>query len=171
MKRRTWIQAALAVPAVGVLPALAQQPPAPRDEFAKIETAAAAERVAEPALKFFSKAEYAALERLAAAILPALDSKPGAVEAGVPPFLDFLISQSPAPRKKLYRDGLARLNAGATLDSLKDPWTYQPPADPFKRFLREAKADIIQATFSSKEWIEARSGGRGGSGTYYLAVD
>ena len=39
------------------------------------------------------------------------------------------------------------------------------------RFLREAKADILQATFNSREWIEARTGGRGGAGTYYLAVD
>ena len=73
--------------------------------------------------------------------------------------------------RNFYRDGLARLIGGASLDPLREPWTYQPPADPFKRFLREAKADILQATFNSREWIEARSGGRGGAGTYYLAVD
>ena len=173
MKRRTWIQTALAVPAAVALPASAQEPAAParRDEFAKIETAPSAEQAAEPALKFFSNPEFVALERLAAAIMPSIDGKPGAIEAGVPAFLDFLISQSPAARQKLYRDGLARLNAGGTLASLSEPWTYKPPTDSFKRFLREAKSDLLQATFNSREWIEARTNGRGGAGTYYLAVD
>ena len=171
MKRRTLFrtasQTALAAPALVV----AQQAPAPRDEFAKIDTAASAASIGEPVLQFFSKAEFAALEKLAAAILPSVNGKPGALEAGVPAFLDFLLSQSPAPKQKLYRDGIARLIAGATLDPLKDPWTYAAPTDPFKHFLREAKIEIVQATFNSREWIEARSGGRGSTGTYYLAVD
>ena len=145
--------------------------PAARDEFAKIDIAPSAGNIGDPILKFFSKNEYVTLEKLAAAILPAADGKPGAIEGGVPAFLDFLLSQSPAAKQKVYREGLARLAAGATLHALTEPWTYQPPADPFRRFLREAKADILQATFNSREWIEARSGGRGGSGTYYLAVD
>ncbi len=163
----------MAAPALAALPAAAAPQPgtAQRDEFAKIDTETATERAGDPVPRFFTKAEYAALERLAAAILPSADGKPGALEAGVPAFLDFLISRSPAPRQKLYREGLAKLSAGATLDSLKGPWTYKPPADAFRRFLREAKADIIRATFNSKEWIESRPGGRGGAGTYYLAVD
>lgn len=169
MKRRTLfrtaIQTALAVPAV------AQQERPVRDEFAKIDSAASAASIGEPVLKFCSKAEFAALEKLSSAILPSVDGKPGALEAAVPAFLDFLVAQSPVPKQKLYRDGLARLMAGATLEALKDPWTYAAPTDPFKRFLREAKIDIVQATFNSREWIEARSGGRGGTGTYYLAVD
>jgi len=171
MKRRNWIKTMMAAPGLVALPAAAQQAPAARDEFARIDTGTASERVGEPLLMFFTKAEFAALERLAAAILPAMDGKPGALEAGVPAFLDFLLSQSPAPRQKLYREGLAKLNEGATLDGLKEKPTYKPPADPFARFLREAKADVLQATFNSKEWIEARAGGRGGAGTYYLAVD
>ena len=177
MKRRTLfrtaIQTALAAPVLVAIPAARAQQvlTAPRDEFAKIDTAQSAANIGDPVLKYFSKSEFAALERLASAILPSVNGKPGALEAGVPAFLDFLISQSPAPRQKLYREGLARLAAGASLDTLNEPWTHQPPADPFKRFLREAKADIIQATFNSREWIEARQGGRGGAGTYYLAVD
>lgn len=170
MRRRTWIQTALAVPLA--LPAVAQQSNPPlRDELKIIETATSADRAAEPSVQFFSKAEYAALERLARAIMPSVGGKPGAIEAGVPAFLDFLISQSPLARQKLYRDGLARLSGGGSLDSLAEPWTYKAPADPFKRFLREAKSDILQATFNSREWIEARAGGRGGAGTYYLAVE
>ena len=158
------------MPAAGAaLPAAAQT--AARDEFAKVETGNSAELVGDAAHHFFSKSEYSALEHLADAIMPAVNGTPGAVTAGVPAFLDFLISQSPAERQHLYREGLARLSAGASLDPLTEPWTYRPPADPFRRFLREAKTDILQATFNSREWIEARTGGRGGAGTYYLAVE
>ena len=171
MKRRTWIQTALAAPAALAVPAAAQQQAIekPKDEFAKVETAGGP--LGEPVHKFFSQQEYAALERLSAAILPAVGGRPGAIEAGVPAFLDFLISQSPAKRQKSYRDGLARLSAGASVELLTQPWTYAVPKDPFQRFLREAKEDILQATFNSREWIEARPERRGGAGTYYLAVD
>jgi hypothetical protein len=180
MRRRRWIQTVLAAPAVAALPAAAeaepqQPPPTSRDEFAKIETAPSAERTGEPLHQFFSKSEYAALERLSNAILPPLNGKPGAIDAGVPSFLDFLISQSPAARQKLYRDGLAHLNSGKPLGELlqplSEPWTHQSPADPFLRFLREAKDDILAAAFNSREWIEARTNRRGGAGTYYLTVD
>ena len=168
MKRRNWIKTALAVPGLVALPAAAQQP---RDEFAKVETVPAADRAGEPVPMFFSKAEYAALEKLAVAIMPSVDGKPGALQAGVPAFLDFHVSQSPTGRQQLYRDGLARFGAGAGLGPLSEPWTHEPSSDPYKRFLREAKIDIVQATFNSREWIEARPGGRGGAGTYYLAVE
>jgi len=181
MKRRRWIQTVLAAPAAAAAAAAqAQQTstekPA-RDEFAKVETAGSADPSAEPLHMFFSAHEYVALERLANAILPPLNGKPGALDCGVPAFLDFLISQSPAPRQKLYRDGLAHLNSGKPLDELLKPlaapWTYKEPSDPFHRFLRDAKEDILEATFNSREWIDARTGAgrRGGSGTYYLAVD
>jgi len=173
MNRRTWIQTAIVLPAAAALPAAAQAPApsAAKDEFAKIDTAGSPEQGGDPVHRFFSKDHYAALEKLAGQILPAVGTRPGAVEAGVPAFLDFLISQSPADRQKLYRDGLDRLHKGATIDSLTEPWTYKTPTDPFKRFLREAKEDILQATFASREWIAARSERRGGSGTYYLAVE
>lgn len=176
MKRRTWISTALAGPLAAA--AAAQQPPqsqAPaKDEFAPIETTPSLEANAEAAApRWLSKNDFAALTALANAIVPSTGGKPGALDAGVPAFLDFLLSQSPAPRQQLYRDGLARLrhlDLATALQPLNDPWTYQPPADPFVRFLREAKDDIIAATFSSREWIAA-SGRRGGSGTYYLSMD
>jgi hypothetical protein len=177
MKRRRWIQTVLAVPAVAALPAVEAepQPPAARDEFAKVETAPSPIGAGEPLHTFFSTSEFAALERLASAILPPLNGKPGALDAGAPAFLDFLISQSPASRQKLYRDGLAQLNSGHPIDEILRPlsesWTHQPPTDPLARFLREAKADILEATFNSREWIEARASRRGGAGTYYLAVE
>ena len=100
MRRRTWIKAALAVPATATLPAVAQQPlTAARSEFGKIDTVGSAGVAAEPVHKFFSAVEYAAVERLADAIMPSLNGKPGALAAGVPAFVVFLISQSPAGRQ------------------------------------------------------------------------
>ena len=43
----------------------------------------------------------------------ALDGNPGALDAGAPEFLDFLIGASLPDRQKLYRDGLDALNAQA----------------------------------------------------------
>lgn len=171
--------AAPAAAAVVALPAdaaeAADTQPQVRDDFAKIEIAGSPVANADPQHAFFSKSEYAALERLANAILPPLNGKPGALEAQVPAFLDFLLSQSPKPRQTLYRDGLARIANGQPIEQLlkplSAPWTYRDPEDPFARFLREAKQDILEATFNSREWIEARAGRRGGVGTYYLAVD
>ena len=48
------------------------------------------------------------------------------------------------------------------------------PADPFARFLREAKEDLIAATMSSHEWSDAQAaaGRRGtGIGTYWYPVE
>jgi hypothetical protein len=53
-------------------------------------------------------------------------------------------------------------------------WTYAAPADPFARFLREAKEDLITATMNSREVIEAQAaaGRRGaGIGTYWYPVE
>ena len=60
------------------------------------------------------------------------------------------------------------------LAPLKEPWTYAAPADPFVRFLRAAKEDLIAATLNSREFAEAQTarGGRAsGMGTYWLPVD
>ncbi|HEY3740246.1 MAG TPA: gluconate 2-dehydrogenase subunit 3 family protein [Bryobacteraceae bacterium] len=180
MKRRRWIQTVLAAPAAAAAAVVtpdeaAETQASPRDEFAKLEIAGSPTGNAEPLHVFFSKSEYAALERLANAILPPLNGKPGALDAQVPAFLDFLLSQSPKPRQILYREGLARIGSGQPIEQLlkplSAPWTYHAPLDPFAKFLREAKQDILEATFNSREWIDARADRRGGAGTYYLAVD
>ena len=90
-------------------------------------------------------------------------------------FLDFLIGASAADRKQLYKNGLDTLNAqaqkqfrnhsptsdeaqaGELLAPLRAAWTYEPPADPFARFLREAKQDVRTATMNSREYATARS--------------
>ncbi|MEK7831497.1 MAG: gluconate 2-dehydrogenase subunit 3 family protein [Acidobacteriota bacterium] len=197
MKRRRFIQTLAAAPAIAVPASLetnAQQPTGAQrsqGESPKLETAPL-DAVGETTPRFFSAPQLAALRKLSDMILPPLNGMPGALIAGAPEFLDFLIGKSPAERKQLYKAGLDALNAQATrrfgkafadvteaqaaelLAPLKQPWTYEPPTDPFARFLREAKQDVRNATINSREYATAgSSGGRrgGGVGQYWYPID
>jgi hypothetical protein len=197
MKRRRFIQTLAAAPAIAApasieplaqSPAGAQRPQeeAPKLEFASLDAAA------DTMPRFFNAQQFAALRKLSDILLPPLNGMPGALDVGAPEFLDFLISKSPADRKQLYTAGLNALNAQATkrfgkafadveeaqaaelLAPLRQPWTYEPPADPFARFLREAKQDVRTATMNSREYATAGStGGRrgGGIGQYWYPID
>lgn len=198
MKRRRFIQSLAAAPAVA-LPApdlFAQQPagpgaPRPQEETQKLELAAL-DAAGETTPRFFNAQQLAALRKLSAILMPPLNNLPGALDVGAPEFLDFLISKSPADRKQLYTGGLNALNAQATkrfgkpfadvseaqaaelLAPLRQPWTYEPPADPLARFLWEAKQDVRTATMNSREYATAgSSGGRrgGGIGQYWYPLD
>ena len=163
----------------------------PQEETAKLETASL-DAAGETVPRFFNAAQLAALKKLSDILMPPLNGMPGALEAGAPEFLDFLIGKSPAERKQLYTNGLNTLNAQATkrfgkafadvtdaqatelLAPLRQPWTYEPPTDPFARFLREAKQDVRNATINSREYAVASSnGGRrgGGLGQYWYPID
>lgn len=195
IQRRKFLQVAATVPAAPAL--LAQQgAPAPTaPSAADVQTLAtttpdAASCTTVPG--FFTEPQLAALRRLSDLLLPSVNGRPGALEAKVPEFLDFLIGVSPAPRQQLYRQGLDLLNARsserfaklfASLDAsqtdqilapLRAPWTYDPPSDPLANFLREAKADIRTATESSRERADsAPPGGRRprGIGLYWRPID
>lgn len=197
MKRRKFIQTLAVTPAAALpivsesnaeTPASAQRP---QEEAPKLETASL-DAAGETTPRFFSAPQLAALRKLSNIILPPLNSMPGALDAGAPEFLDFLIGKSPADRQQLYKGGLDALNAQATkrfgkafadvtevqaaelLAPLKQPWTYEPPTEPFARFLREAKQDIRNATINSREYATASSsGGRrgGGVGQYWYPID
>jgi hypothetical protein len=134
----------------------------------------------------------AALRRLGEILVPPQPNAPGAREAEAAEFLDFLISESPADRQNLYREGVDRLNrearsryskpfesvsvreADAILAPLREPWTYQGPVDPFARFLRVAKDDFLAATVNSRQWAMASSGRRrsaSGLNTYWFPIE
>jgi hypothetical protein len=140
---------------------------------------------------FFSASQLAALRRLSDLLMPRLGETPGALDAHAPEFLDFLIDNSPADRKQLYRNGLDALNANAhkasgksfadltdqeadkVLAPLHERWTYAAPKDALAVFLRAAKADIMAATVNSREWIAVvsqRSRGAGGTGIYWHPI-
>jgi gluconate 2-dehydrogenase gamma chain len=59
--------------------------------------------------QFFTPAEYSLVERLADMIIPS-DSTPGAKEAGVAEFIDFMVAHTPDDQYP-FRMGLAWLNA------------------------------------------------------------
>ncbi|MBL8204389.1 MAG: gluconate 2-dehydrogenase subunit 3 family protein [Blastocatellia bacterium] len=193
MKRRRFIQTVAAAPAIAI-PATApaaqpatQRPPAeaPKFELSPLDA------VGDTTPRFFSAAQLATLRKLSDVLMPPLNGMPGALEAGAPEFLDFLIGASAADRKQLYKNGLDTLQTqaqkkfgkafadlnetqvGELLAPLKKPWTYEPPADPFARFLREVKADVRTATINSREYSTAGSAGRrgGGVGQYWYPID
>ncbi|HKD09796.1 MAG TPA: gluconate 2-dehydrogenase subunit 3 family protein [Bryobacteraceae bacterium] len=185
MKRRRFIQS---VPVVSSA-LLAQAPP--KSEIPKIE-ATSPDSVGKPVPHFFSPPQFAALRRLSDIIVPALGDTPGALDAGAPEFLDFLIGESPLPRRALYRSGLDSLNTRAIakfgkafgaldrtqaetfLQPLLKPWAYEAPPDVFAGFLRTAKADILAATVNSREWISVvskRSRAANGIGTYWVPAE
>ncbi len=196
MKRRRFIQTIAAAPALAVpaaTPALLAQPQAqrPAPEAPKLEISSA-DAGAEMTPRFFSAPQLAALRKLSDILMPPLNNLPGALDANAAEFLDFLIGQSSAERKQIYRTGLDILNAQALrqfkkpfadvdaaqantlLAPLKQPWTYEPPTEPLARFLREAKQDVRTATQNSREYNTAGSaGGRrgGGVGQYWYPLD
>jgi gluconate 2-dehydrogenase gamma chain len=59
--------------------------------------------------QFFTPAEYAMVERLSEIIIPS-DTTPGAKEAGVAEFIDFMVASDPEPQYP-FRLGLGWLNA------------------------------------------------------------
>ena len=198
MKRRRFIQTLAAAPAL-VAPAapelLAQQPAGPQtrpaEEAPRLEIATP-DAAAEMTPRFFNAQQFAALRKLCDILMPPINGMPGAVDAGAPEFLDFLIGASPADRQQIYKTGLDILNAQAAkqfkkpfaevdeaqantlLAPLRQPWTYEAPADPLARFLREVKQDVRTATTNSREYATAGStGGRrgGGIGQYWYPID
>jgi hypothetical protein len=195
MKRRKFFQA---VAAAGSVPALVgQQPPTPQPLSQQPQQppagtptldTAVMDVAADPLPRFFSAQQFAALRKLADILQPPVNGTPGAIEAKAPEFLDFLIAESPADRKQLYRDGLdALVRAGFTeadsakaasmLAPLRAPWTYEAPADPLARFLRAAKQDVRMATLNSREYNTAGASAGGGSrrfgaqGLYWVSLD
>ncbi len=173
MKRRDLLKTAAVLPAI----ASAQQnavPPKPtadrREEDARLDSETP-DAVADPVHKFFNAAQFAVLVKLSDAILPRIGETPGALDARVPEFLDFLIGRSSAQEQKLYRDGL---DHAFDLSPLGEPWTYEDPRDPYARFLRQAKHDVLTAAINSREWIAAvakRNPAVTGTGTYWLPTE
>ena len=180
MKRRRLLQSLAAAPAAGTAAlamAAAAQTTTNAEANPRLATASL-EALGVAAASYFSKDQLAALTKLGDTIAPASGERPSASQAGVPEFLDFLVSQSPADIQSLYRDGLDRLVRegvrGEALRPLTMAWTYAGPADRFAQFLQRAKADILQATMNSREWAEGLGRGRRGSsptGYYWRSIE
>jgi len=143
-----------------------------------VPTAEIAEAVAEGTPRFFTPAQMATLTRLSDLLLPPIGSKPGAVAAGVPGFLDFFVGSSPADRKQMYQGGLDWLDGEAKkkyskpfaqldaerADTLLKPWlrtwmSDHPPTEKHADFVNVAHADIRAASINSKPWSDAPTAG------------
>lgn len=194
MKRRQILQTLAVLPAASLLeaqpPVVPPKPsPAALEEIPVIESTIP-DMAGSTVPSFLSPTQMAALRRLSELIAPAANGVPGAIEAGAPEFIDFLISESSAERQELYGQGLDELNSRAEsefrlplakvnqeqaaklLAPLCAPWTAKP--DSFTAFLRAAKQDILQATQNSYEWIHAMSKrvrSAGGLGMYWFPIE
>jgi len=199
MKRRNFVQSLLIVPAATVAaeqtappaPAPQSPPPAPHpiqnprsaqnvSKLALVEPDSAAETIT----SFFTPVQFATLNKLAEILVPPIKSNPGALDAHAPEFLDFLISRSPAPDQKLYRNGLDGLTTAAQkhfhkpfaeldaqqADAIIRPllvvraWDRDIPKDPMQHFLVQVHDDLRTATMNSAEW--AASGATSGRGRF-----
>lgn len=149
--------------------------------------------VAQTNANFFNHQQLATLHRLSEILLPPLKGYPGAVDAGTPEFLDFLIGVSPEDRQQMYQSGLDRLNAEAKqhfgvsfaetkkaqADQLLQPWmktwmTDHPPTEPYAHFINVVHSDIRTATINSEAWSKAANA-KGqkneGMGLYWYPID
>jgi hypothetical protein len=149
--------------------------------------------VAQTDAHFFNSQQTATLRRLCAVLMPPLKGFPGALDAGAPEFLDFLVGVSPRPRRQMYLDGLDWLDGEANrkfavpfakvtdaqADALIRPWlrtwmAEQGPRELHAGFINQAHSDIRTATTNSQGWNErARAGGYRSSGVdlYWYPVD
>jgi hypothetical protein len=201
MKRRGFVRGLILAPAAQAALS-AQQPAAPARPAAPLPPAllktTGADLTAEIHVQFFTPAQFAVLQKLGALLMPPLKGNPGALDAQAPEFLDFLVSVSPAPRQKLYRDGLDHLNTQAKekfgkpfpeldakqADAILRPlltvrfWTQDRPADRYQDFMAQVHDDLRTATTNSREWADTaqKTGRRFGSGSqtrgfYWAPID
>ena len=185
MKRRHFVRTLAAAPAAPAL--LAQRRMAAPDEPPPKIDITVPDAVADSAPRFLNQTQFATLEKLGALLMPASSNGPGARDAGVPEFLDFLIGHSALARQSVYTAGLDGLDAQArkqfnkpfaSLDDsqadvllapLRVRWTIEDPADPVSHFLRVAKSDMRTATLNSREYGEGKR--FAGSGLYWYPLD
>jgi Gluconate 2-dehydrogenase subunit 3 len=182
VKRRRFIQSLAAVPAISAVTAELQQSAPPK------LTNATTDSDAETTPRFFTPAQFAALRRLGALFMPPRKGLPGALDAGAPEFVDFLIGVSPADRQQLYRNGLDTFNTrahkqyGKSFAELDDKhadtilrplivtiaWVLDRPTDPLEHFVAQVHDDMRTATVNSPEYAEAmaaQNAGRRGRST------
>lgn len=152
-----------------------------------------ADTVAQTSTHFFGNQQMATLVRLCDVLLPPLKGYPGALDAGAPQFLDFLIGASPVERQQMYQSGLDRLEhlakqhfgisfaavSAAQADQVLRPWlktwmTDHPPAEPFEHFVNVVHGDIRTATVNSQAWSNAANAAGNQSpnvGLYWYPID
>jgi len=116
-----------------------------------------------PEPKYFSKEDFALIAKVAELIIPATDT-PGAITAGVPAYIDFVVSRS-EPQKKLFTAGLAwlkrhDLKALEPLGAAVDKGQLKTPE---QRWFKAMKSLTADGYWTSKVGMAQTLGYRGAS--------
>ncbi|MBL8241331.1 MAG: gluconate 2-dehydrogenase subunit 3 family protein [Bryobacterales bacterium] len=116
-----------------------------------------------PEPKYFSKEDFALLAKVAELIIPTTDT-PGAIAAGVPAYIDFVVSRS-APQKKLFKDGLAWLkkNDLAQLTELCAAVDKGASKTPEQKWFKAMKSLTADGYWTSKIGMAQTLGYKGAS--------
>lgn len=123
-----------------------------------------------PEPTYFAKDDFAILATIAEHIIPQTDT-PGAIAAGVPAYLDFVVSRS-EPQKKLFTAGLAWLKKRnfAAKDAAAQLALLQPLCDvadkgqaktPEQRWFRAMKSLTADGYWTSKTGMSQTLGYKG----------
>lgn len=123
-----------------------------------------------PALQFLSPAQYAAVDAIAEAIVPADARSPGARAARVADYVDLLLAESPSAFRAAWTEGLAALEAEsqqrfglsagrvapADLDALLTVASRNEasPSTALERFFAIAKEATIRGYYTSEIGIQ-----------------
>jgi gluconate 2-dehydrogenase gamma chain len=106
--------------------------------------------------KFFTPEQAREVEAIAAQIIPADELGPGAREAGVVTFIDFVLASVEREKQGVYCDGLKELGAFASLDSARQIEKLQAiEKTPFFETIRE---HTIAGFFSHPKYGGNRDG-------------
>lgn len=131
------------------------------------ETHAKAAKAEKP--RYFTAAEMASITAMSELIIPADDHSGGAKDAGVPAFIDLMVSSSPEEVRKMWREGLAAVDAESRkknqkvfaeaaekdqIDLLKDLAKNEfDPKTPAEKLFRAAKSLTIDGYYTSEVGI------------------
>jgi gluconate 2-dehydrogenase gamma chain len=126
-------------------------------------------------LSILSGAQAEVIDAVASRILPSVDGRPGAHEAGVVYFIDRALATFNEDRKKLYADGIANLNRraarrwkaasfAALTAARQDELLHSIEKTPF---FKAARLDTIVGTFALPTW----GGNRDYAGWHLLGLD
>lgn len=128
------------------------------------------------ALVALTRAQADALDAVASRILPAVDGRPGAREAGAVYFIDRALSTFNKAQKRLYEEGVAELNrraAGKSADAAGFAALPAPQQDEIlyaierTPFFEAVRFDTIVGTFALPSW----GGNRDYAGWHMLGFD
>ena len=154
---------------IASLPVLGQSQELAAHDHSTHSSQAAAPAKAQP-LKFFTEAENKTITEMSERIIPADDHSPGATAAGVPAYIDLIVSESTEITKQNWRDGLAAVDkmsrekfGKAFADTTPDQQTdllkvisknERSPETPEERFFRTIKYATVDGYYTSEIGIK-----------------